>query len=386
MEPPPGMSLKRRVLLQRRLAGLAYVDGAAPSTQLQAGSGATEETNAGSGSTTASEFRPRKRPHDSANPNTASSAAPAKRARVPVCAPEGAEVVQGSDQKDRQHAKCKWWNSDRKFGFVTLDDTGLDAFVHYTHIDTFPRKMEQGDGCVVTVSRNKNGKLAAYNVEVDGCERTDPSAGLRRAEEKKKKSRACGASPPLFQLTESPNSTLTARERVDQALDDFGRELQAWMCTWQVHSRVAKESSRVCESLRRELYKEVEAHGTVNQDIITALASALTSQLTKRREARLMISNTAAKRHGRVGGDAAAPASTSATASMGKGLSAMGPVEGLRAILGQFGPMTVSEMSAVYKKMTGQGFKKAVGSQMNHILRENSNVFKKSADKRWHAL
>merc|ERR1712184_89787 len=60
---------------------------------------------------------------------------------------------------------CKWWNSQKGFGFITPDDGGADVFVHQTAIsaDGF-RSLAEGEELEYTVEQGADGRLKASNV------------------------------------------------------------------------------------------------------------------------------------------------------------------------------------------------------------------------------
>ncbi len=182
------------------------------------------------------------------------------------------------------------------------------------------------------------------------------------------------------------------------------------MTSWAVKSQISKEAKRICRTLQLELENEIKQTGKVDADTVAGLAKVLADQLVKRREARVLVSEKTAKKQKRlkkredkaiaVGEGAAKVGSKCEMGASGevklgkvagkvdpaperKGLAAMGPIEGIKAILTQFGPMNTKEMSQIYLKMTGEGFKKIVGISLNHVLSENISVFKKDSDKRW---
>jgi len=60
---------------------------------------------------------------------------------------------------------CKWWNSQKGFGFITPDDGGADVFVHQTAIqsDGF-RSLAEGEELEYMVEQGADGRLKASNV------------------------------------------------------------------------------------------------------------------------------------------------------------------------------------------------------------------------------
>jgi len=60
---------------------------------------------------------------------------------------------------------CKWWNSQKGFGFITPDDGGTEIFVHQTAIqsDGF-RSLAEGEELEYLVEQGSDGRLKASSV------------------------------------------------------------------------------------------------------------------------------------------------------------------------------------------------------------------------------
>lgn len=59
--------------------------------------------------------------------------------------------------------KVKWFNSEKGYGFITIDDTKEDIFVHYTAIETEGFKsLEEGQSVSFEMTEGKSGPQAAY--------------------------------------------------------------------------------------------------------------------------------------------------------------------------------------------------------------------------------
>jgi len=60
---------------------------------------------------------------------------------------------------------CKWWNSQKGFGFITPEDGGSDVFVHQSAIqaDGF-RSLAEGEELEYMVEQGADGRLKASNV------------------------------------------------------------------------------------------------------------------------------------------------------------------------------------------------------------------------------
>jgi cold shock CspA family protein len=60
---------------------------------------------------------------------------------------------------------CKWWNSQKGFGFITPDDGSSDVFVHQSAIqsDGF-RSLAEGEELEYMVEQGADGRVKALNV------------------------------------------------------------------------------------------------------------------------------------------------------------------------------------------------------------------------------
>lgn len=55
----------------------------------------------------------------------------------------------------------KWFNAEKGFGFITVDDGGQDVFVHYSAIDmTGYKVLEEGQKVVFEVGQGQKGPQA----------------------------------------------------------------------------------------------------------------------------------------------------------------------------------------------------------------------------------
>mmetsp|Transcript_24257 Transcript_24257/g.33942 ORF Transcript_24257/g.33942 Transcript_24257/m.33942 type:complete len:108 (+) Transcript_24257:1-324(+) len=43
-------------------------------------------------------------------------------------------AILGPNGEERRSGVCKWWHQKKKFGFVILNDSGDEAFCHYTQV------------------------------------------------------------------------------------------------------------------------------------------------------------------------------------------------------------------------------------------------------------
>ena len=55
----------------------------------------------------------------------------------------------------------KWFNAEKGFGFITVDDGGQDVFVHYSAIDmTGYKVLEEGQAVVFEIGSGPKGPQA----------------------------------------------------------------------------------------------------------------------------------------------------------------------------------------------------------------------------------
>jgi len=170
-------------------------------------------------------------------------------------------------------------------------------------------------------------------------------------------------------------------------------KVTAWMCGWNKKDRAMKDSKRVCNQLLDQLTKALEDSEPDSPEfmnMVTTMADIVADQLVKRKQARMLVSSNASDKDKRIakklkkqqqqqqqdgqdGGDKAAPVVDGGVEGIldeMKGLGALGPVEAIKALLTKLGPMNTTQLSQVYMKVTGNGFKKVLGESLNHVLRE----------------
>jgi CspA family cold shock protein len=60
-----------------------------------------------------------------------------------------------------QHGTVKWFNAEKGYGFITIDDGGQDVFVHYSSIEmTGYKVLEEGQKVVFEVGTGAKGPQA----------------------------------------------------------------------------------------------------------------------------------------------------------------------------------------------------------------------------------
>lgn len=62
--------------------------------------------------------------------------------------------------------KCKWFNKDKGYGFISVENTGDDAFVHYSEIQDPPhgfKVLREGQEVEFELEQTQRG-LQAKNV------------------------------------------------------------------------------------------------------------------------------------------------------------------------------------------------------------------------------
>lgn len=57
--------------------------------------------------------------------------------------------------------RCKWFNSEKGFGFITRDEGGPDLFVHYSAIEGQGyRTLEEGQAVSYEIGQGQKGEQA----------------------------------------------------------------------------------------------------------------------------------------------------------------------------------------------------------------------------------
>jgi cold shock CspA family protein len=68
------------------------------------------------------------------------------------------------------HGRVSWFDLEAKYGFITPDRGGKDVYVSLHELgNIFVRigECERGTGVIFDISRDKNGRIRACNVELD---------------------------------------------------------------------------------------------------------------------------------------------------------------------------------------------------------------------------
>jgi CspA family cold shock protein len=73
----------------------------------------------------------------------------------------GFTVVQGTRGDTMANGTVKWFNAEKGYGFITLDDDGQDVFVHFSAIDmTGYKVLEEGQKVIFEVGQGSKGPQA----------------------------------------------------------------------------------------------------------------------------------------------------------------------------------------------------------------------------------
>ena len=63
----------------------------------------------------------------------------------------------------------KWFNSQKGFGFIALDDGGQDAFVHASAVERAGiGQLREGDKVTFELVADRGGKMSAEKLEIVG--------------------------------------------------------------------------------------------------------------------------------------------------------------------------------------------------------------------------
>ena len=69
--------------------------------------------------------------------------------------------TQHSKEQQMANGTVKWFNAEKGYGFITVDDGGQDVFVHYSAIDMAGYKvLEEGQQVVFEVGTGAKGPQA----------------------------------------------------------------------------------------------------------------------------------------------------------------------------------------------------------------------------------
>lgn len=77
---------------------------------------------------------------------------------------------------DRQTGTLKVWKDDKGFGFIKPLNGGKDAFVHIRDFGSIPRKPRVGDTILYQPMKDREGRLRAGDVQIQGVNRTASKA------------------------------------------------------------------------------------------------------------------------------------------------------------------------------------------------------------------
>ncbi|PKH29337.1 MULTISPECIES: cold shock domain-containing protein [unclassified Shewanella] len=76
--------------------------------------------------------------------------------------------------------KISQWNDEKGFGFISISDKKSRVFFHVSTIRTRGRRPEVGDSVDFELSKDKNGKIKASSVSIDGLSPTNSTENTKR--------------------------------------------------------------------------------------------------------------------------------------------------------------------------------------------------------------